>query len=294
MFKKLLAVAIIALPLAAPAQDDARPAPTIALISTLGDQLSIVKQRSKRASSVDDFSRRTVQVDPQLLNMAVLRGLDSALAEEEPRARRIMLRWSANPGLAEQLKNASFEARDVLVLDALRERLSQMPQRVEWDRIEAILPRFAWDTREGMPTRLGGVGIYVKPTGHQWELLDEDGIDRQQDYADPDQATTNVRTGEQQKAKAYVAPFISFERVTLDAKTLAVIARKPQFTHTKYSDPNAKSIDVIEQVSPADIVTQLNKLVEQAAYRSVRGAVEVGPVKQLPKESSKPQGTTGS
>jgi len=292
MLKALLAATVAALlSSTAPAQEAAKPAQTIALISTLGDQLSIVKQRGKRASSVDDFSRRMLQVDPELLNMSMLRGLDSALAAEEPESRRVMLRWSANPGLAEQLKNASFEARDALVLDALRERLAQMPQRAEWDRIEAILPRYAWETREGMPNRLGGIGIYVKPTGNQWELMDEDGIDRKKEYADADQTTTNPRTGEQQKDKAYVAPFISFERVTLDAKTLAVIARKPQFTHTKYSDPNSKSIDVIAQVSPAEIVTQLNKLVEQAAYRSVRGAVEVGPVKPVSndaKEADKP------
>ena len=288
MLKRLLAALLIALPFAASAEEAAKPPQTIALISTLGDQLSIVKQRGKRARSINDFSRRTLQVDAQMLNMAVLRGLDSALEAEEPGSKRIMLRWSANPGLAEQLQAASFEARDALVLDALRERLSQMPQRAEWDRIEAILPRFAWETREGMPNRLGGIGIYVKPTGNQWELLDEDGIDRKQAYDDPDLTTTNIRTGEQQKDKAYVAPFISFERVTLDAKTLAVIARKPQFTHTKYSDPNSKSIDVIEQVSPAEIVTQLHTLVEQAAYRSVRGSVEVGPVKPVAKEPTKP------
>lgn len=288
MLKKLLSVALIAWPLAAPAQEAAKPAQTIAIISTLGDQLSIVKQRGKRASSIDDFSRRTVAVDPQLLNMAMLRGLDSALAAEEPASRRIMLRWSATPALVEQLKEASFEARDALVLDALRERLAQMPQRAEWDRIEAILPRYAWESREGMPNRLGGIGIYVKPTGNQWELLDDDGIDRKREYADPDQTTTNVRTGEQQKDKAYVAPFISFERVTLDARTLAVVARKPQFSHTKYSDPQSNSIDVIEQVSPAEIVAQLGKLVEQAAYRSVRGAVEVGPVKPAAKPADKP------
>ena len=288
MLKRLLAAVLIALPLAAPAEEAAKPPQTIALISTLGDQLSIVKQRGKRARSINDFSRRTLQVDAQMLNMAVLRGLDSALEAEEPGSKRIMLRWSANPGLAEQLQAASFEARDALVLDALRERLSQMPQRADWDRIEAILPRFAWETREGMPNRLGGIGVYVKPTGNQWELLDEDGIDRKQAYDDPDQTTTNIRTGEQQKDKAYVAPFISFERVTLDAKTLAVIARKPQFTHTKYSDPNSKSIDVIEQVSPAEIVTQLHTLVEQAAYRSVRGSVEVGPVKPVAKDAAKP------
>lgn len=283
MFKRLLVVAVVALPGAALAQEAASAPQTIALISTLGDQLSIVKQRGKRASSVDDFARRTLQVDPQLLNMAVLRGLDTALAAEEPTSRRVMLRWSANPGLMEQLQTASFEARDALVLDALRERLAQMPQRAEWDRIEAILPRYAWEAREGMPNRLGGIGIYVKPTGSQWELLDEDGIDRKEEHADPDQTTTNPRTGERHKDKAYVAPFISFERVTLDAKTLAVMARKPQFTHTKYSDPKSRSVDVIEQVSPAEIVTQLNQLVEQAASRSVRGAVEVGPVKPVTK-----------
>lgn len=280
MLNRMLVMAVIALlPLAAPAQEAAPPAQTIALIATLGDQLSIVKQRGKRARSVDDFSRRTVQVDPQLLNMAVLRGLDSALALEEPASRRIMLRWSASPALVEQMKDASFEARDALVLEALRERLAQMPQRADWDRIEAILPRYAWESREGMPNRLGGIGIYVKPTGNQWELLDDDGMDRKRDYADPDQTTTNPRTGEQQQDKAYVAPFIAFERVTLDAKTLAILARKPQFSHTKYSDPKVNSIDVIEQVSPAEIVTQLGKLVEQAAYRSVRGSVEVGPVR---------------
>lgn len=288
MLKRVLAALLFALPFATSAEEAAKPPQTIALISTLGDQLSIVKQRGKRARSINDFSRRTLQVDAQMLNMAVLRGLDSALEAEEPGSRRIMLRWSANPGLAEQLQNASFEARDALVLDALRECLAQMPQRAEWDRIEAIVPRFAWETREGMPNRLGGIGIYVKPTGNQWELLDEDGIDRKQEYAESDQTTTNIRTGEQQKDKAYVAPFISFERVTLDAKTLAVIARKPQFTHTKFSDPNSKSIDVIEQVSPAEIVTQLHTLVEQAAYRSVRGSVEVGPVKPVPKDAVKP------
>lgn len=287
MLKRLWALAVIVLPLAAPAEEAAQRPQTIALISTLGDQLSIVKQRGKRASSLDDFSRRTVQVDPQLLNMAVLRGLDSALAAEEPASQRIMLRWSANPGLVEQLRNASFETRDALVLDALRERLIQIPQRAEWDRIEAILPRYAWESREGMPSRLGGIGIYVKPTGNQWELLDEDGIDRKQEQADQDQTTTDPRTGEQHKSKAYVAPFISFERVTLDAKTLTVVARKPQFTHTKYSDPKSNAIDVIEQVSPAEIVTQLNKLVEQAAYRSVRGSVEVGPVKPASQDAGK-------
>lgn len=287
MFKRVLAVALFTLPWVAPAQEVAKPPQTIALISTLGDQLSIVKQRGKRASGVDDQSRRTLQVDPQLLNMAVLRGLDAALAAEEPDSRRVMLRWSANPGLVEALKEASFEARDALVLDALRERLAQIPQRMEWDRIEAILPRYAWEAREGMPRRLGGIGIYVKPTGNQWALLDEDNIDRSRDYADPDQTTTNPRTGEQQRDSAYVAPFISFERVTLDAKTLAVIARKPQFSHTKFSDPKSRSIDVIEQIPPGEIVAQLNLLVEQAAYRSVRGAVEVGPVKAVTNGSNK-------
>jgi hypothetical protein len=288
MLKRLLAAAAMALPLTAPAGEVAPPPQTIALISTLGDQLHIVKQRGKRARSIDDFSRRRLQVDPQLLNMAVLRGLDSALAAEEPASRRVMLRWSATPALVEQLNQASFEARDALMLDALRERLAAMPQRADWDRIEAILPRYAWESREGMPTRLAGIGIYVKPTGNPWELLDEDGIDRKREHADPDQTTVNPRTGALQKDSAYVAPFISFERVTLDAKTLAVVARKPQFTHTKYSDPKSDSIDVIEQVSPAEIVAQLGALVERAAYRSVRGAVEVSPLKPVPAERRPP------
>lgn len=278
----MLAASLIALPMVCFAQASHEAPQTIALISTLGNELNIVKRRGDRASNVNRFSRRTYQLDLQSLNMAVLRGLDKALAAEEPGSRRIMLRWSTSPELAEKLRSASPEAREGLVFEALRERLGQIAQRVQWDRIEAIVPRHtAMEFREGMPGELDGVGIYIKPAGNPWAITDEDGVDRRQEFAAPDQITVNPRTGEQHKDDAYMAPFVSFDRVTLDAKTLTVISRKPQFTHTKFSDPKSNSIDITEQVSLDDIATHLDSIAEQAAYRSVRGAVDVGPVKPV-------------
>lgn len=258
---------------------------TIAMIATLGDQLTIVRQRSARASTVEPFSRRNVQIDDnQLLNYAVLRGLDSALALDEPESRRIMLRWRASEELSERLNNAAIKDRDELLLEALRNQLRAMPQRAEWDRIEAILPRYSWDEHDGLPRRMGGIGIYVQPLGNQWPIFDEDGVDRTNEYKADKQRTVNPRTGEQGKDSTFVAPFIYLDRVTLDAKTLEVLARKSQFANTKYSDPKSTAMNVLDQISPAEIVAHLSALVERAAYQSVRGKVEVevGPVKQLP------------
>lgn len=44
---------------------------------------------------------------------------------------------------------------------------------------------------------------------------------------------------------------------------------------------------MIEQISPAEIVTQFNLHLEQSAYRSVRGAVAVCPVKPVSNEADR-------
>ncbi|HEY1091726.1 MAG TPA: hypothetical protein VGE47_11580 [Burkholderiaceae bacterium] len=263
---------------------EARRPQTVALIAALGDQMSFVKKRSAKAGSIEPFSRRTVQIDNQLLNYSVLRGLDSALEQEEPESKRVMLRWRGSDELTEQIKNAQAKDLDELMLEALRKQLAQVPQRAEWDRIEAVVPHYSAVERDGMPRRIGGVGVYVKPVGQEWFVEDEEGVDRTNEYKEEGEKTVDPKTGAHGKDTAFVAPYVYFDRVTLDAKTLAVLARKSQYANTKYADPNNKSMDVVAGISPAELVSHLSSLVERAAYQSVRGKVdvEVGPVKQLP------------
>lgn len=270
---------------ASPAQTPAEARPqVVALIATLGDQLTIVRKRPTRASDVEPYSRRPLQVDGQLLNYSVLRGLDSAIAADEPQARRVMLRWRPSEALSTRLRNSEAKDANELLFDALIQQLSQMPQRAEWDRIEAIMPSYSWVEKQGMPRRIGGIGIFIQPLGSQWDITDEDGVNRNSDYQPDDYDTVHPTTGAKGKDSAFVAPYIYFERVTLDARTLTVLSRKPQYANTKYSDPKSTSMDVMDGLSPADLVSHLSNLVERAAYQSVRGKaeVEVGPVKQLP------------
>lgn len=265
------------------AEGEAKPQ-VVALIATLGDQLTVVRKRPTRVSDIEPYSRRPVQVDGQLLNYAVLRGLDSAIAAAEPEARRVMLRWRPSDELSALLRKSEARDANELLFDALIRQLSQMPQRAEWDRIEAIVPSYSWVEKDGMPRRIGGIGIFIQPLGSQWSITDEEGVDRTGEYKADEYDTVHPQSGVKGKDSAFVAPYIYFDRVTLDARTLVVLSRKPQYANTKYSDPKSTSMDVLDGISPADIVTQLTTLVEKAAYQSVRGKVEVevGPVKQLP------------
>lgn len=260
----------------------------IALIATIGDQLTVARKRSARASHVEAYTRRAVPIDSQELNYAVLRGLDNALALDEPASRRVMLRWRANEALSEQLKSADIKDRDALMLEALREQLRQMPQRAEWDRIEAIMPRYSWVEQDGLPRRIGGVGIYVQPQGNPWPVFDEDGVERTKEYEADKYQTVNPRTGERGKDSNFVAPFVYLDRVTLDARSLEVLARKSQFSNAKYSDPKSASANLSDQISPDEVIAHLSALVERAAYQSVRGKaeVEVGPLRPLPAEGT--------
>lgn len=280
-----LTVSLLLSPAPARAMEEAGGKPkVVALIATLGDQLTVVRKRSARNSAVESESRRVVQVDSQLLNYSVLRGLDSAIAVDEPEARRVMLRWRPSEELSKQLKNSEAKDANEILFDALIRQLSQMPQRAEWDRVEAIMPSYSWVEKDGMPRRIGGIGLFVHPLGNAWDVVDEEGVNRTEEYKADSYDTVNPNTGVKGKDSGFIAPYIYFERVTLDAKTLTVLSRKPQYANTKYSDPKSKSLDVLDGISPADIVTHLTTLVEKAAYQSVRGRaeVEVGPVKQLP------------
>lgn len=278
-----LFVSLLAMASHAQVKPDEKPQ-VIALIATLGDELTIVRKRPTRASDLEPYSRKPLQVDAQLLNYSVLRGLDAAVATAEPEARRVMLRWRPSEELTAQLRSATVKNADELLFAALINQLSQMPQRAEWDRIEAIMPSYSYVEKDGLPRRIGGIGIFIQPVGSEWSITDEDGVDRTGEYKADAYDTVNPHSGVKGKDSAFVAPYIYFDRVTLDAKTLRVLSRQSQYANTKYSDPKSKSMDVLEGISPADLVSHLSALVEKAAYQSVRGKVEVevGPVKQLP------------
>jgi len=252
-----------------------KPAQTVALVAAIGDRVELVRQRPSTGSNLEPYTRQTVQVSSQALNYAVLRGLDKAMAEQEPDATRVLLQWTMPSELAERVEKARGAQRQDLVLGALTEHLKSLPARQGWDRVEVIVPAYTFLELRGMGTKLSGIGIYVQPLARQSidisSMADGAGtMDIAETEADGAYRTINPNTGETAHSSVYVAPYMYFERLSYDAKTLVLLKRQRFFDNTKYADPMSTALDVAQQMTPAQTLGKLLESVERSAYKSVR------------------------
>ena len=246
------------------------PQPVIALLAAIGDRIEVVRQRQQVGSSIAPFTRKTLQVPDQALNFAVLRGLDRAVADDEPQAKRVLLRWTMPSELADRIENATGQDRQTIVLDAVLPYLRSLPQRQGWDRVEVLVPAYTYAPVKGMGTRLSGIGIYIQPLKNQYIALgDVTDNDVSFSEADGDFRTINPNTGETAKSSIFVAPYMYFERLTYDAKTLELIKRQRFFSNTKYADPQSTATDVSDQMSTTQLLGKLVETVESSAYKSI-------------------------
>jgi len=275
--RRALAPLVLALQLcAAVAAPNTPAAPqgaqTVALLAAIGDRIEVVRQRQSVGSRVEPYTRKTLQVNSQALNYAVLRGLDQALTEEEPSAQHVLLQWTMPEALANQVEKARGSARQDLVLGALTEHLKGLSARKDWDRIEVVIPAYTFLELRGMGTKLSGIGVYIQPLANQAidiSMMDATG-DITMTQADGDYRTINPKTGETAHSSVYVAPYMYFERLTYDAKTLELIKRQRFFDNTKYADPTSTALDVSQQMTDAELMGKLVESVERSAYKSIR------------------------
>ena len=273
MRQALISLAVMAL--LSPALSFAAPAAqpeTVVLLAAIGDRIDVVRQRPQTDSHVEPYTRETLQVPNQLLNYAVLRGLDRALTEEEPDARHVLLQWTMPADLAGKLEKISGSQRQELVQAALIEHLRQLPERQGWDRIEVIVPAYTYLELRGMGTKLNGIGIYIQPLAHQdinTDTMATNG-DVSTSASNGDLRTLNPHTGEIGHSSVYVAPYMYFERLTFSARTLELIKRQRFFDNTKYADPMSTAVDVGNQMTPQEKLGKLVESVERSAYRSIR------------------------
>jgi len=85
-----------------------------------------------------------------------------------------------------------------------------------------------------------------------------------------DYRTVNPRTGETAHSSTYVAPYMYFERLTFDAKSMALVRRERHFDNTKYADLDSTALDVGSQMTNAQLVGKLVESVERSAYKAIR------------------------
>lgn len=251
---------------------NAAPAPRVfALVAAVGDQFQHVRQKESVGTHLDPYSRRMLTVPDQALNVAVLRGLDRAVALEYPEAERVLL--AMRPDVAVQL--ALPQDREALTMEGVMRMLQTHTDRARWDQVIVVTPKWLMAERQGMGTKLSGIGLYVQPLGPLSESFDDGLL--------PDAAETVDR--ESTTSKRFVAPFFYVQVTTLDAKTLKVIKSESRFDFRKIVNKESASLDVEAAFTPDQLASHIQRFVETSALRSISNqssSVEIGTVRTLP------------
>ena len=242
---------------------------TIALLAAVGDQFSYVRQKEGVGSNLEPFIRQNITAPDQLLNRMVLRGMDKAVAAEYPGAEVVMMTLRPDPPELKILP----QDREAHTMGRVLTMLQSYPDRMRWDEIMVVTPKWLMSERKGMGSRLSGIGIYVQPLGSGKDATEEDSLDDE------------VRdAGENQKlrSKRFVAPFFYIQVTVLDAKTLKVLRKDERYDYRKLVNSDSAALDVQASFTPEQLGTQLELFVETASRKLVvdrAGSVEIGPLK---------------
>jgi hypothetical protein len=256
---------------------------TYALVSAVGDQLNVVRQKQSVGSNmIDNTTRKTLKIDGNVLNAAVLRGLDKEIEARDPKANRIFLRL--NP---DEVKNVLASEREEAIISKLVSALEKNPDRKNWDRIIAVTPAWVLSERKGMGSKLQGIGIYIQPLG-QGSLEDVGSVESGgvSTSITPDSGEETI-TPDGKPGKTsyqYVAPYFYTQTWVFDAKTMELIAKESRFDFQKIYDPKSTALDVGNQMPLEQLFTNLTTFVESASARAYRRAVpniSIGDIKPV-------------
>lgn len=256
-----------------------------ALIAAVGDQFSYVRQKQAVGSNIiDNNFRKTLKVPDNGLNMAVLRGLDQAIAASNPNSERLFL----SLGMVE-LEGVLPQDREAAALAKLVATIEKMPERQKWDKIVIATPKFLLSEREGMGPKLQGLGIYVQPLKSD-SLGGENVGDAQflgNEIDSGSESETNTPGGKRANAKQYIAPFSYIQVYVLDAKTLKVIEKNARHDYTKLSDPKSTALNVEKSMDIDFLATKMTRLIERSAAAALgatenNASVQIGDVKAVP------------
>jgi hypothetical protein len=268
-------------PEAAPAaaKQGTRPM-TYALISAVGDRFTYVSQKQSTGSNViDNFTRKVIKVENNVLNSAVLRGLDKALAQTDPTSVRIFMSLEAA-----ELENVLPQDREAVALGKVIAQVEKMPERKDWDRIVVVAPKFMQSEYKGMGSKLSGLGVYVQPlySATLGGSIGPEGASSEVGASEFGGSDTTSPDGAKSASRRYVAPFSYLQSWVLDAKTLQVLEKNARHDFTKLFDKKSTSIDVWKSIPEDVLAGRILTLAERSAAGSLgadlSAIVEIGDV----------------
>jgi hypothetical protein len=252
-----------ALAFAAPAFAQAPAKPRIyALVSAIGSEVSYVRQVKGTGSHIPPYRRFPLQVPDGALDAAVLRGLDRAIAQEDPDSVRIFLR--TQPGALTGLANSQ---RGDIIAGRVMDDLKFAADRKDWDRIILVTPRFANVGWSNMGDKLQGIGVYVQPLGRGLDGWVDDEL---HSSSDPE---TFSPGGKRSTSYRFVAPYFYAQIWIIDAKTMQVLEKKDRYDFIRLYDPESNTIDIKDNIPPEKLADRLTVFVERASSKAFREAV---------------------
>lgn len=285
--KHLLAACLLASGASAFAQSSAEavatPKPKVyALISAVGDQFTYVTQKQTVGSNIfDHYERKVLKVPNDAINASVLRGLDNAIAQRDPTSKRILAKL--NPLEMEGVRPVD---RERVAMGKLLATLDKFPQRLEWDTIIVVTPKFQYTERAGMGAKLEGLGVYVQPL-ESARMSDDTG----QDILGGEGEDTVTPDGKPGKtSKTFVAPYNYTQTWVIDAKTLKVLETSARYEFQKIYDPESTAINVAKSITTDKLAQIFTTFVEKSVARGVGEAlpiVEIGPIKPVATQAAK-------
>jgi len=222
-----------------------------------------VRQVKGTGSNISPYRRYPAQIPDGAIDAAVLRGLDRAIAQEDPDSKRIFLRLQ--PGA---LTGLLGHQRGDVISGRVMDDLAHALDRAEWDRIILVTPRFLDAGRENMGPRLHGIGIYVQPLGRN---LGAGFMDSELESSfDPE---TVAPDGTRSTSYKFVAPYFYAQVWVIDAKTMKVLERKERYDFMRIYDPMSTAIDVAKSIPPEVLSEKLQAFVERASAKAINEAI---------------------
>jgi hypothetical protein len=250
---------------------------TYALVSAVGSTLAYVKPRLSAGTHLEGYQRAELKVPDTSLDVAVLKGVEKTVRQADPTAKFVYLRL--NPA---EFAHVDAPKKGDVAVGKLATAFDQMPQRKDWYQIVVVTPRYVASEREGLGSKLSGIGIYVQPV--EKTMIGVDGSASMESGNDAsDMAVTPG--GEAVRASSYIAPYFYTRLWILDAATLEVLQSSERFEFQRIRDPSNAAVHIEAEVPPEKLGPMVETFVEEAAAKMAReaiGVVTVGEPKVVP------------
>jgi hypothetical protein len=262
----------VSAPVAAPVPAPAKK--VVGLLAAVGDKFQYVRQKQGTGSNMDPYTRQIVTVPNQGLNKMILRGMDRTVEGQYPGADIVMMMLQPDPSWVEVTPQDAETHTMSRVLDLLR----TYPARDTWEEILVVTPKWLRTDREGMGTKLSGIGLYVQPLeSNRDAIVGTEGI--------LDDEIRDLGSNKKPRSSTYVAPFFYTQITVLDAKTLAVKRTEARYDFRKMINSDSTAVDIAKSFTSEQLGAEIEKFVEASARRLVvdkPGTIDIGPVKTLP------------